>query len=122
MLEDLRRPVVGGDQDIRKRLVVPQQHVEAPAAPAPRPPRSVRWQDRCRSWCRSCCEGKISAPCEPPTTKAAACNRGAFARAVPGTRTSILKIYLTISNSRKHSIHYIEKFSIGYPESILLKT
>ena len=29
MLEDLRRPVIGGDQDIGKRLVVAQQHVEA---------------------------------------------------------------------------------------------
>ncbi len=31
MLEDLRRPVVGGDQDMGKRLVVAQQHVEARA-------------------------------------------------------------------------------------------
>ena len=29
MLEDLRRPVVGGDQDVRKRLVVTQEHIEA---------------------------------------------------------------------------------------------
>ena len=29
MLQDLRRPVVAGDQDIGKRLVVAQQHVEA---------------------------------------------------------------------------------------------
>ncbi len=29
MLEDLRRPMVAGDQDIGKRLVVAQQHVEA---------------------------------------------------------------------------------------------
>ena len=33
MLEDLRRPVVGGDQDIGKRLVVAQQHVEARPQP-----------------------------------------------------------------------------------------
>jgi len=29
VLEDLRRPVVGGDQNVGKRLVVAQQHVEA---------------------------------------------------------------------------------------------
>ena len=33
MLEDLRRPVVGRDQDERKRLVVAQQHVEARPKP-----------------------------------------------------------------------------------------
>ena len=33
MLEDLRRPVIGRDQDERKRLVVAQQHVEARAQP-----------------------------------------------------------------------------------------
>ena len=33
VLEDLRRPVVRGDQDIGKRLVVAQQHVEARAQP-----------------------------------------------------------------------------------------
>ena len=31
MLEDLRRPVIGRDQDIGERLVVAQQHVEARA-------------------------------------------------------------------------------------------
>ncbi len=29
MLEDLRRPVIAGDEDVRKRLVVAQLHVEA---------------------------------------------------------------------------------------------
>src|SRR5262249_33177266 len=33
VLEDLRRPVVAGDQYIRERLVVAQQHVEARAQP-----------------------------------------------------------------------------------------
>ena len=33
MLEDLRRPVVGRDQDVGKRLVVAQQHVEARPQP-----------------------------------------------------------------------------------------
>ena len=33
VLEDLRRPVVGGDQDVGERLVVAQQHVEARAQP-----------------------------------------------------------------------------------------
>ena len=33
MLEDLRRPVIAGDQDIRKRLVVAQQHIEARPQP-----------------------------------------------------------------------------------------
>ena len=33
MLEDLRRPVVAGDQDIGERLVVAQQHVEARPQP-----------------------------------------------------------------------------------------
>ena len=33
MLEDLRRPVIGRDQDIGKRLVVAQQHVEARPQP-----------------------------------------------------------------------------------------
>ena len=33
VLEDLRRPVIAGDQDVGERLVVAQQHVEARAQP-----------------------------------------------------------------------------------------
>ncbi len=33
VLEDLRRPVIGGDQDIGKRLVVAEQHIEARPQP-----------------------------------------------------------------------------------------
>src|SRR5262249_781281 len=43
------------------------------AAPAPRPPRGARRQDRCRAWCRSCCEGKASARQRPPGGKGRLC-------------------------------------------------
>src|SRR5262249_4818221 len=43
------------------------------AAPAPRPPRGARRRDRCRAWCRSCCEGKASARQRPPGGKGRLC-------------------------------------------------